>query len=269
MSRADAGTADSLISQDLARTWIDRWDAQQQVFLPDREERFTALIDAVEAAAGRPDPLVLDVGSGPGSLAVRLLRRIPAATVIALDADPLTLALGRAAWRDQRRLRFADVDLRTAGWSAGLALNRQPDAAVSTTALHWLTGESLAVLYAELAATLRPGGIVLNGDHLQFDESEPELQRLGRALIEREEQRRFPDGHPESWTGWWEAAAADPVLAALVAEREAKQVASDHHDSPARLLSVQAAALRAAGFSEVGTLWQRGDNRLLCGVLPG
>jgi hypothetical protein len=23
-----------------------------------------------------------------------------------------------------------------------------------------------------------------------------------------------------------------------------------------------------AGFAEVGTLWQRGDNRLLCGVLP-
>jgi hypothetical protein len=28
-------------------------------------------------------------------------------------------------------------------------------------------------------------------------------------------------------------------------------------------------ALRAAGFAEVGTLWQRGENRLLCGVLPG
>lgn len=268
MSRPDSDQVAGLISQDLARTWIDRWDAQQQGYLPDREERFTALIDAVEAAAGRPDPLVLDVGSGPGSLALRLLNRIPAATVIALDADPLTLALGRAAWRDQRGLRFADVDLRAPGWSAGLALDRQPDAAVSTTALHWLTGESLAALYAELAATLRPGGVVLNGDHLQFDDTEPALAHLGRALTEREEQRRFPDAHPESWTAWWEAAAADPALAALVAERQARKVATDHHDSPARLLSVQVAALRAAGFSEVGTLWQRGDNRLLCAVLP-
>lgn len=269
MSRADADRAGDLISQELARTWIDRWDAQQEMYLPDREERFTALIDAVEAAAGRPDPLVLDVGSGPGSLAVRLLRRIPAATVVALDADPLTLALGRAAWRDQDGLRFADIDLRAPGWSAELALDRQPDAAVSTTALHWLTGESLAALYAELAAILRPGGVVLNGDHLQFDEAEPALARLGAALIEKEEERRFPGGHPESWTAWWEAAAADPALAALVAERAARQVASDHHDSPARLLSVQVAALRTAGFSEVGTLWQRGDNRLLCAVLPG
>jgi hypothetical protein len=28
-------------------------------------------------------------------------------------------------------------------------------------------------------------------------------------------------------------------------------------------------ALRAAGFAEVGTLWQRGENRVLCGVLAG
>ena len=27
-------------------------------------------------------------------------------------------------------------------------------------------------------------------------------------------------------------------------------------------------ALKAGGFAEVGTLWQRGDNRLLCAVLP-
>src|ERR1700722_19417999 len=89
-----------------ARDWIDRWDRQQEVYMADREERFTALIDAVEAAAGRPDPLILDLGCGPGSLAVRLLARLPAATVIGVDADPVTLALGRAAHADLPALRF-------------------------------------------------------------------------------------------------------------------------------------------------------------------
>ena len=28
-------------------------------------------------------------------------------------------------------------------------------------------------------------------------------------------------------------------------------------------------ALRAAGFTEIGTLWQYGDNRILCAVLGG
>ena len=70
-------------------------------YLPDREERFTALIDAVQEGTSRPDPLVLDLGAGPGSLAVRLLDRLPAATVVAVDADPLLLALGRVAWPDR------------------------------------------------------------------------------------------------------------------------------------------------------------------------
>jgi hypothetical protein len=43
-------------------------------------------------------------------------------------------------------------------------------------------------------------------------------------------------------------------------------VQDDHHGSPSGLLSTHVAALRAAGFAEVGTLWQRGENRLLCAV---
>jgi SAM-dependent methyltransferase len=267
-----AGTAvtnGEALTREAALAWIERWDAQQQIYMPDREERFTALIDAVEAAAGRPDPLVLDLGCGPGSLAVRLLRRLPQATVVAVDADPLTLALGRAAWPDQAGLTFADVDLRASGWSAGLGLERQPDAAVSTTALHWLPEAALNAVYAEVASLLRPGGVVLNGDHMQEDDTAPRLTGLGRALVEREERRVRRSGETETWEAWWEAAAADPDLAALNAERLARQVSSTHHGSPAGRLSVHVRALRAAGFAEVGTLWQRGDNRLLCAVMPG
>jgi SAM-dependent methyltransferase len=193
---------------------------------------------------------------------------MPAATVIAVDADPLLLALGSSAWRDLPGLTFADADLRSQGWPAGLGLDRRPDAAVSTTALHWLNQQALAALYAELAQLLRPGGLVLNGDHLSEDADAPTLRRLGKALIEREERRRAPGGHAESWTGWWADAAADPELAGLYAEREARRVESEHHGSPVGRLSVHVEALRAAGFAEVGTLWQRGENRLLCGVLP-
>ena len=179
------------LDRDAALDWVARWDSQQLGYLPDREERFTALIDAVQEGTSRPDPLVLDLGAGPGSLAVRLLDRLPAATVVAVDADPLLLALGRVAWPDRSGLRFAEADLRQPGWSGGLGLDRPVDAAVSTTALHWLPPGALAAMYAELATVLRPGGLLLNGDHLSEDEqTAPTLTRLGRALIEREEERR-------------------------------------------------------------------------------
>jgi SAM-dependent methyltransferase len=245
-----------------ATRWIGRWDRQQEYYLPDREERFTALIDTVEAGTGRPDPLILDLGCGPGSLGVRLRYRLPKATVVGADADPVTLTLGRLVHGDQ--IRFVTADLRIPGWTADLALDRQPDAVVSTTALHWLAPPTLRALYSDLAALLPPGGLFLNGDH--FRDSSPVLARLERAIPELEYRRRFPDGHEEKWDGWWDAAASDTDLGPLVAERSRLFPSGGHSTEESVLLSTHVDALRDAGFTEVGTLWQRGDSRLLCGV---
>jgi SAM-dependent methyltransferase len=284
-----AAGAGAQLTHSGAAAWIERWDAQQQVYMPDREERFTVLIDVVQECAGRPDPLVLDLGCGPGSLATRLLRRLPAATVVAIDADPLLLALGRALAGDGRpapvpgadrdpagalaadgTLRFADRDLRVPGWSRDLGLSRKADAAVSTTALHWLPPDALTAMYAEVATALRPGGVLLNGDHLIEDEATaPTLVRLGRAVNEQAERRLGPGGHRETWSAWWDAATADPAFAGLLAERERRALESEHHGSPSGRLAAHVQALRAAGFAEIGTLWQRGDNRLLCAIMPG
>jgi len=256
------------VDRDQAVRWISRWDAQQEWFMPDREERFAVLIDAVEAGAGRDDPLVLDLGCGPGSLAVRLLDRMPAARVVAIDTDPLLLALGRAAHGDRPGLRFTDQDLRVPGWAGRLGLRRAADAAVSTTALHWLNAGELWAVYAELATVLRPGGLMLDGDHLKEDASAvPALARLGDAVSERAAVRRLGGSErDEDWKAWWEAATADPELAGPAAERARRRLSEDHHGSESVLLIQHVAALRAAGFAEIGTLWQYGENRILCAV---
>ena len=256
---------------DRAERWTSRWDAQQEWYMPDREERFTVLIDAVEAGAGRDDPLVLDLGCGPGSLAVRLLDRMPAARVVAIDTDPLLLALGRAVYGGRSGLRFVDQDLREPGWAAALGLDRPADTAVSTTALHWLDAAQLRAMYAELATALRPGGLMLDGDHLKEDEAAvPALARLGDAVSERAARRRLGDrpAQEEDWKTWWEAATADPELAGPAAERAQRRLSEDHHGSESVLLIQHVAALRAAGFAEIGTLWQYGENRILCAVTP-
>ena len=242
-----ADTAD--LTTPAARAWIDRWDTQQQGYLPDREERFTALIDAVAEAAGRARP----AGARPGL-------RAGVAGHPAAGPDP-----GRHGHRDGRRPGAAGprpgrlarpagpplhrLDLRVPGWSDRAGLDRPADAAVSTTALHWLAEPELRALYAELATVLAPGGVLLNGDHMEEDPARaPTLARLGDALIRREEQRRFPDGHPENWKDWWTAVLADPALAGPVAERERRRYREDHHGSETLGLRTHLDALRAAGL---------------------
>src|ERR1700693_2414672 len=92
--------------------WFKRWEAQQGLHLPEREPRFRLMFDVLRATVGGA-PTVIDLGSGPGSLAVRVTDTLPDAHVVAVDADPLLLELGRQAVGARGgRIRWVDADLR-------------------------------------------------------------------------------------------------------------------------------------------------------------
>jgi SAM-dependent methyltransferase len=245
-----------------ARQWLDRWDRQQEFYLADREERFAVIADVVETACGA-EPLVVDLGVGPGSLAIRLLDRLPGARVVGIDADPLLLGLARSAYSGRRGLRLVDHDLRMPGWLDALHLDRAPDAFVSTTALHWLTRDELAGLYAACASALPPGGVLVNGDHLHDGEARPGLDSLTRAVRERRSARVGSPGD-EDWQAWWDAVRQAPELADLAAMRGPHGV--EHDVDVAACFDDHVAALRRAGFAEAGTVWQHGDDRVLVAV---
>ena len=251
-------TSPATPTTDWAR-WLDRWEAQQGAYMPEREQRFDVIIAAVQALCGDA-PHVVDLGAGPGSLARRLLDRLPGSRVTAVDVDPVLLAIGRNALGDAGgRLRWLDADLRSA-WAADI----EPiDAAVSTTALHWLQAHALSDLYRNLAAVLAPGGVFLNGDHLSFPASSPRIaataseMRSGRPLM--------PPVDGESWDDWWAAVAQEPGLAEEVAERGRRHHDHPDHDHQADL-AFHVLTLREAGFAEVETIWQRLTDRVFVAV---
>jgi len=244
----------------VAARWVDRWDRQQETYMADREERFAVIADVVQEVAGRPDPLIIDLGCGPGSLSARLLQRLPAATVIGVDADPLLLGLAGAVHGPA--LRLVDRDLRVPGWRDALPLDRPADAIVSTTALHWLTKPELAATYADAAELLRPGGVLVNGDHLFDGPSRPTIKRLAHAVRDRRAERVGAGG--EDWDAWWNAIADEPELADLVAERKARDY--EHTADPEVTVDDHFRLLQEAGFSETGTVWQSGDDRVLVAI---
>src|SRR5438105_9705780 len=76
-----------------AAGWLRRWEAQQQLHVPDREERFAAIIDALVAFAGVA-PRVLALGCGPGSPRAPLLERLPPAAIAAIGSHPVLASIG-------------------------------------------------------------------------------------------------------------------------------------------------------------------------------
>lgn len=100
---------------------------------------------------------VLEIGSGPGELALEIARSLPGGEVVGVDLAEamIATAIERArAARLDGRVRFVLAD------AAALPLaDASFDVAVSTLSLHhWAEP---ATVFAEIARVLRPGGVAL------------------------------------------------------------------------------------------------------------
>jgi SAM-dependent methyltransferase len=245
-----------------AEAWQASWDAQQTGFLFDREQRFAALLDLVEVAAG-PAPTVIDLACGTASITRRLLARLPDARAVAVDVDPVLLAIARGSLRGDERVRIVRADLRDPAWVESLT-GLEADAVVTSTALHWLPEDDLARVYRDLHDLVRPGGLVANADTMPAD-GLPQLGGGLTALAERREEAALARG-VESWHAWWERAAADPVLEGPMAERATLFGGADHPPSFVPPAGWHVAALDAAGFTEAGVAWRSGTDAIVAAV---
>jgi SAM-dependent methyltransferase len=240
-----------------ATRWLQRWDAQQERYVPDREERFRVVIDVVRAVTGDGPGRVVDLGCGPGSLSQRLAAALPAVEVVGVDADPLLLGLGRAG----TDVRLVEADLADPGWADATGLPAPWDAAVSSTALHWLDPADLGQLYRSLARNLRPGGVFVNADHMGL--GLPALDAIADAVREARTRRAGTAGN-EDWRAWWQALREDSELAPLVDARS--RTAMAHSGENGLTVAAHADLLRRAGFQEAAPVWQFGDDHVLVAV---
>jgi hypothetical protein len=146
----------------------------------------------------------------------------------------------------------------------------RPAALVSTTALHWLRPGALAEFYGAAGELLAPGGIVLNGDHMRYDNRWPMLAQIARSSRERVERATVAIGE-DDWPTWWERAASIPRLAPLKARRDVfyksrpPKCSTNQEDCS---VDFHIESLRHAGFSEVGTAWQKFDNYVVFAQKP-
>lgn len=251
-----------------ARDLERRWAAQQTAYIRHRAERFATMARVLaDVCADVPAPRVLDLAGGTGSLAAAVLAEVPTAQVVVVDKDPVLTAIAADLVPDRPGSTVACLDLDDPAWvTDGRVAGAPYDAVVSSTALHWLQPGTLARAYWQLAELVRPGGIVLNGDNLYFDDvSEPTL--LGVAARDEERVRRAAFGAgADTWDEWWDAAQSVPHYADAVARRTEVWGEELHTPPPKVSLGFHLEALRSAGFRETGTVWRYLDDVVLYAV---
>jgi SAM-dependent methyltransferase len=239
------------------RWWFDAWEAHMAGFVPGHEEVLRLLCDVVSRTLP-PDPTVVELGAGTGSLGDRIAAARPDARVIAVDLDPLLPALGQHVLgdRDGRVVR-REVDLREVAWREGLPST--VDAVVTVAALHMLGRDDTVRVLTDVAGLLRRGGLFLDLDWAAPAISDPALARATGDLAEA----ALAAAGPSAFVEHRAALDADPELARLEALRRAR-FGPPPEVEPAYLdAHGHRRALLDGGFAEVVELWRHLDLALL------
>ncbi len=158
------------------KAYVNEWASVANSKRPFRLEFFDAFVSEL---AVLHNPKVLDVGSGPGFLAERVLGRCDVASYHLFDFSPHMLELSGARLRDfGERAVFHQGSFLDEGWWQSLPAPF--DAIVSMQAIHEVRDSArIPKLYGELKLLLREGGIILLADEVnEGDRKEKHLLSL-------------------------------------------------------------------------------------------
>jgi SAM-dependent methyltransferase len=225
MTAQGAQAAEIWRDQGFARSWAEG-DAFRDLL------EFPRRLAAVVVAGDNPAPAtIVDIGAGPGAVLEVFLERFPGARGVWSDASEAMLDLAAerlAPFGD--RVEYVLADMTALG---GTGLPDQADVITTSRAAHHLDSAGLAGFYAAAAQRLKPGGWLVNLDHVG----------------------------PASQAGPPAEAGFDDVWdQRLRAARKAFGVSSDgpkhHHHYPLTSVRDHLDAFGAAGITDVEVPWR-------------
>jgi SAM-dependent methyltransferase len=147
------------------RTMADarEWAATALKKRPAREEFFQCFVGNLHLL-GVAQPSVLELGSGPGFLARRVLEAIPTVEYTMLDFSPAMHELAREYLGPLAHMvRQVEADFKASGWTTGLGTF---DAVITMQSVHEVRHKRhVADLHANVCSLLRTNGRYLVCDH--------------------------------------------------------------------------------------------------------
>lgn len=207
---------------DYARSWHDHDVLQDMLAFPRRVAAALIGHDATPKT-------VIDVASGPGAFLEVFLDAFPDSHGVWTDGSPAMRELAvepLARFGDRVEYHIAEMtDL------SGIGAPHRADVLLTSRASHHLDAEGLTRFYAEVADRLRPGGWLVNLDHIAPDAGWDRRYRAVRA--------QFTGTRPGR--------------------------TSHEHPFPPPSLDTQLRTLSAAGFEDVDIAWKAFGTVLIMG----
>ncbi|MDY7097192.1 MAG: class I SAM-dependent methyltransferase [Pseudomonadota bacterium] len=177
MPRTSLPSGDRSFTPALGKAWLTPlYDAAIAILT-----RESAWRDAlVRAADLKPFDKVIDVGSGTGTLLRQMMSSCPPAELLGVEPDPDVLAIakkkfGSASHIIQWHNGFLDTLNLDRGW--------QPNKIISSLVLHQVPPEEKRAILEQIAALLKPGGMVLIADYMR--QESPLMRRLFRLTVQQ------------------------------------------------------------------------------------
>jgi tRNA (cmo5U34)-methyltransferase len=206
--------------------YAQQWVSKDQRRALEREAQFNAALKWLSVFLER-SAAVMDLGSGPGTLAGKLLEAFPEMRVVCLDGSEEMIAQARLRLAGfAERASFIRADFGAENWSS--AVPRDLSAVVSARAVHNLRKlKPIERVYRDVYDLIRPGGLFMNIERVNF--STAKLKRHYREL-----------------------------------QIKTRGTAAKM-DGPAPNLLQQLRLLRRAGFTDIDCFWREGNTAVIGG----
>jgi tRNA (cmo5U34)-methyltransferase len=221
-------------------------------FVPDREEQIGLMVELIPPT--NIDSHVVDLCCGEGLLSREILRRYPSITVHGYDGSCRMLAKARETVGEfKERFHARLFDLTESEWRA---FPWGVHAFVSSLAIHHLDGPGKKALFASLAASLLPGGVIVVADLVEPTTTLGRQQTAKawdnavrqRSMLIRGDLSAFERFQATNWN-YYSDPNPNPV------------------DSPSTLAE-QIDWLRVAGFVNVDVHWMKAGHAIFSGSVP-
>ena len=172
----EVGSQHDFHNSEYSQNWTNRHEPTTE-----RKKLFSLVLQELQSEDSHDSP-VLELGSGPGFLAEKILETCPSILYTGIDFSLPMIEIAKARLsRFSDRVRFLQLDLLNENWIKQIDCPMQ--SIVSTWALHDLgSRNSISSVYKMSFKILKNNGVILNGDFVKPEETKF-LYEAGRITV--------------------------------------------------------------------------------------